>query len=404
MKHLFFWGGVLLTAAVAMTSCNEEKATGYSGTNKIYLTAAENNAVIVESVTTPLEVEVMLTSTVEEATTLTFRLENDTQKLLSLVGNPVTIAAGEKSATLQVVSNAKLLLKESTNITLGIDAAQVPAGMELAEALRIRVDPAPGLIELTDTQKELIAGYQEKYGFDLNDFLGVMKCETKLDIPGDGSTTEFSTPTTRDITGLTVITLSDESTPDTPVLKMTYNPMGLTNYLYWVLCQDTIDDDEYWTMQGEDNPNQRLMDLIGWTDSSKETFNATLDGIKCQNITSSGADLYFLGEAKSYEGTDYETVYSPVVPFEYSFSAWDRQKAILETGDADMMDLYIMGGTAEPSYYLFLSPVDINDWGGDYWIESKGHIDFETGKMTFQFVMDHYNAGDYTAVHVTYTK
>lgn len=99
MKHLFFWGGVLLTAAVAMTSCNEKKETGYSGTNKIYLTAENNNAVIVESDATPLEVEVMLTSTVETATTLTFRLEDDTQEILSLQNNPVTITAGSKTAS-----------------------------------------------------------------------------------------------------------------------------------------------------------------------------------------------------------------------------------------------------------------------------------------------------------------
>ena len=61
MKHLFFWGGVLLTAAVASTACNEEKATGYYGTNKIYLSAENNNAVIVESDNTPLKVEVTLT-------------------------------------------------------------------------------------------------------------------------------------------------------------------------------------------------------------------------------------------------------------------------------------------------------------------------------------------------------
>ena len=411
MKHLFFWGGVLLTAAVAMTSCNEEKATGYSGTNKIYLTAAENNAVITESITTPLEVEVTLTSSVETATTLNFRLEDDTQELLHLEGNPVTIAAGEKSATLQVVSNAKNLLIESTYITLGIDAAQVPEGMELAEALRIRVNPNPAVPELTEKQKALLAGYQEKYGVDLTAFLGVMECKTTLHIPGGGSTTEFATePYSRDITGLTVITLSEESTADMPVLKMTDNPMGLTEYLYWVFRQNTIDDDEVWNSKEEDlvNPSiPYLMEAINWTPTSNETFNVTLDGIKCLNVSTSGADLDILGEAKAYEGTDYETVYSPVVPFEYSFSAWDRQKAILDTGDADMMDAYISGGSAEPSCYLFAascSQTDAYDWSFKNLIENKGHIDFEKGVMTFDFNIAHNYAGDYTIVNVTYKK
>ena len=413
IAYALFAGGVLLTAAVA-TSCNEEKATGYSGTNKIYLMAADNNAVMTESDATPLEVEVTLTSTVATATTLTFQLENDTQELLRLEGNPVTIAAGEKSATLQVISNEKNLLTESTYITLGIDAAQVPAGMELAEALRIRVNPNPAIPELTDEQKALIEGYKQKFGFDLNEVLGVMKCTTTLDIPGDGMTNDFATPETRTIDGQTVLTLSEESTADMPVLKMVDNPMGLTEYLYWVFRQNTVDDDEWWNSTDEENAspsNQYLMKTIDWTPTSNETFNVTLDGIKCQNISASGADLDILGEAKACSGIkgyeDYEIIYSPVVPFEYSFSAWTRQKELLDAGNAEMIEAYISGGSAEPSYYLFAvscSQEDADDWGFSNLIENKGHIDFEKGEMTFQFNFAHTYAGDYTIVHVTYKK
>ena len=48
MKKAFITAlGILLTA-FATTSCNEKKETGYSGTNKIYLTAENNNAVMTE--------------------------------------------------------------------------------------------------------------------------------------------------------------------------------------------------------------------------------------------------------------------------------------------------------------------------------------------------------------------
>lgn len=402
MKHLFFWGGVLLTAAVASTACNEEKATGYYGTNKIYLSAENNNAVIVESDNTPLKVEVTLTSTVETATTLTFRLEDDTQELLSLEGNPVTIAAGEKSATFQVVSNVKNLLTESTYITVGIDAAQLPAGMELAEALRIRVNPNPAVPELTEEQKALLAGYKEKYGVDLTVFLGVMKCQTTLNIPGNGTTNEFSTPKTEEIPGQTVITLSEESTAEQPVLKMVDNPMGLTEHLYWVFRQNTIDDDEYWNSTDEDyaSPsNKKLMEIIDWTPTSEETFNVSLDGIKCTNLSASGADLEILGEQQDSYGDTYV-----IVPFEYSFSAWDRQKELLDKGDADMQEIYDQGGFANPTFYLFYYGADMDNYEYGNWVESKGHIDVEKGIMTFQFVMDHAYASDYTVVKVTYTK
>ena len=402
MKHLFFWGGVLLTAAVASTACNEEKATGYSGTNKIYLSAENNNAVIVESDNTPLKVEVTLTSTVETATTLNFRLEDDTQELLSLEGNPVTIAAGEKSATFQVVSNVKNLLTESTYITVGIDAAQLPAGMELAEALRIRVNPNPAVPELTEEQKALLAGYKEKYGVDLTAFLGVMKCQTTLNIPGNGTTNEFSTPKTEEIPGQTVITLSEESTAEQPVLKMVDNPMGLTEHLYWVFRQNTIDDDEYWNSTDEDyaSPsNKKLMEIIDWTPTSEETFNVSLDGIKCTNLSATSADLDILGEVEDSYGDP-----MTVVPFSYSFSAWDRQKKLLDEGDAEMQEIYDQGGIANPAYYLFSSSVDEDGYGNKTWLESKGHIDFEKGEMTFQFLIDHAYAYDYTIVHVTYKK
>lgn len=399
MKKVFFWGGVLLTAAIAMSSCNEKKETGYSGTNKIYLTAANNNAVIVESDATPLEVEVTLTSTVETATTLTFRLENDTQEILSLQNNPVTIAAGEKSASLQVVSNVKNLLAESTYITLGIDAAQLPEGMELAEALRIRVNPNPAIPELTEAQKELLKGYKEKFGIDLNEFLGVMKCTTTLNIPGDGMTNDFSTPKTEEIPGQTIITLSEESTAEMPVLKMVDNPMGLTEHLYWVFRQNTVEDDEYWTQMGEESAQQRLMDRIGWTATSEETFNVTLDGIKCTNLSATGADLEILGPKEDSYGDTYM-----VVPFDYSFTAWDRQKELLDKGDADMQEIYDQGGFANPTFYLFYYGADTDGYECGNWMESKGHIDFKEGEMTFQFVIDHAYAGDYTRVRVTYTK
>ena len=338
MKKVFIWGGVLLTAAVAVTSCNEKKETGYSGTNKIYLTAENNNAVIVESDATPLEVEVTLTSTVETATTLTFRLEDDTQEILSLQNNPVTIAAGSKTASFQVISNLKNLLAESTYISVGIDAAQLPQGMELAETLRIRVNPNPAIPELTEEQKALIEGYKEKFGIDLNEFLGVMKCTTTLNIPGNGMTNDFSTPKTEEIPGQTIITLSEESTAEMPVLKMVDNPMGLTEHLYWVFRQNTVDDDEYWNSTDEDyaSPsNQKLMETINWTPTSNETFNVILDGIKCQNISATGADLDILGEVEDSYGDP-----MTVVPFSYSFSAWDRQKKLLDAGDAEMQEIY----------------------------------------------------------------
>ena len=92
------------------------------------------------------------------------------------------------------------------------------------------------------------------------------------------------------------------------------------------------------------------------------------------------------------------------MPFEYSFSAWDRQKELLDKGDADMQEIYDQGGFANPTFYLFYYGADMDNYEYGNWVESKGHIDFEKGEMTFQFVMDHAYASDYTIVTVSYIK
>lgn len=398
MKRFLFGAWALLTA-LSTSSCSEKQPSGYSGTNKIYLTVASGNAVITESDDTPLTVEVSLTSSVASTATLTFRTEDDPRELLRLEGQPVTLSAGSKQGSFRVVSNVKNLLSESTYVTVGIDPSTLPEGMELAAPLRIRVNPNPKVPELTEEQKRLLEGYKTKYGFDLTPMLGVVNCTTHLTIPGDGSTNDFATPGERTITGQTILTLSETSTADLPVLKMSDNPMGLTEYLYWVFRQNTVDDDEYWTQKGEESSEQRLMKRIQWTATSDERFDATLDGIKCTKPSATGSALDLLGEVTNSYGEKLT-----VVPFRYGFSAWDRQKSLLDKGDADMREIYDTGGVADPAYYLFSSGIDEDAYGNGTWIESKGELDLAKGEMTFQFIMDHAYAGDYTIVKVTCRK
>lgn len=383
-----------LTLLPMLFACKGEKQEPvYKGINKIFLVT--NNPVIGEDSTDPLVVKVQLTVPTKTDLKLTFKIMDDKEGVLRLEDNPVQIAAGQKEGTLKVFSNNKKLLFEDTYFEINLAE---PAGdkMELDAPLRVRVTPYPNLPKLTPKQMELVKGYKEKYGIDVLDFIGVMDCHTVIKSPGGSALPPFVEPFTKEIVGKTTITLSEESTPDTPILKMEENPMGMTEYLYWVLRAETVEDGEYWTKQPAP---QQLMEQIHWNKDSKENFNVWLDGIKLKDISKEKATLDYLGEKK--DPTDENIV---TVPFKYSFSAWDRQQKLMETSEA-AKETYEQGGRANPDYYLCISTIAEDAWeDAENYYQSTGSIDFAAKKMTFKFLIDHTNAAGYSQVSVTYEK
>lgn len=293
MKKLFIYTvGICLLPA--FTSCKDDREENkYTGINKIYLSA--ETPVITESENIPLTVNVDLTLTCEQDLVLNFELPDDKNGVLKLENNPVTIKAGKRSATFEVVSNQKNLLTEDTYFQVGI--SQFPTdNLMLNETLQVRVKPNPKIPELSPQQKALIKGYKTKYGIDLNKWLGVLSCHTTVQSPADGYLQPFAAAFTKEYDGKTVITLSEQATEDMPVLKMTDNPFGLTEYLYFVLRSETVADPEFWTQQPEP---QKLMKLLNWNKESKETFAVSLDAIRLKDITSTSTRLEYLGPGKT---------------------------------------------------------------------------------------------------------
>ena len=144
MKKLFIYAvGICLLPA--FTSCKDDREENkYTGINKIYLSA--ETPVITESENIPLTVNVDLTLTCEQDLVLNFELPDDKNGVLKLENNPVTIKAGKRSATFEVVSNQKNLLTEDTYFQVGI--SQFPTdNLMLNETLQVRVKPNPKIPE-----------------------------------------------------------------------------------------------------------------------------------------------------------------------------------------------------------------------------------------------------------------
>lgn len=392
-KKLFIYAvGIALLPAFA--SCDKEE-NKYTGINEIYLSA--ENPVITESENTPLTVKVDLTTSSKQDLALNFELLGDQNGILKLENNPVTIKAGTRSATFEVVSNQKNLLTEDTYFEIGISSLPTD-NLKLKETLKLRVKPHPKIPELSARQKELIDGYKAKYGIDLNKWLGILSCHTTIQSPAEGYLDLFKVEFTKEYDGKTVVTLSEKATEDLPILKMTDNPLGLTEYLYFVFRAETVENGEFWTQQPAP---QRLMELLDWNKDTKETFTVSLDGIKLKEITSSSVGLEYLGDGKDQYGDPIT-----IVPFAYRFSALDRQNKLLESGIAEIQELNEQGASADPAYYLFVHDLVTSDYYDEplNFIKSTGSIDLSTDKMTYEFILSHANAGGYTRVNVVYEK
>ena len=394
-KLAYYLIGILFFSL--LTSCTEERDYSYHGLNKVYLTV-DGDPVLSEVGDEKVTVRVDLTIPTEKDVVLQFNLVNDTKGVLKIENNPVTVKAGERTATVLVSSNKKEILNQDTYFEIGMTPLPEERIL-LNEGVKIRVKPSPKIPPLTDEQKALIEGYKQKFGFDLNEWLGLIKVHTMIQSPENGSTAPFVKAFTKEVDGKTIITLSELSTTDMPVLKMIDNPMGLTEYCNWVLRQETVENYENW--YGENaNPNYaQIMSLLTWNKESEETFQMAFDELKLTNCKKEEAGIDFVKETQ--EGDDTKSW----LPITFFFTPWERQLKLIKEGNQTAVDLEDADGTANPAYYLMLSNVKSDDFGEtNNFIDPLGKISFKDGKMTFQFVIDHSSAGGYSRVYVEYTK
>lgn len=392
MKRIMMFGCVI-AALAGFTACNDDNTGngGYEGINYIYLSTQEGKTTLYETDSDPLVVEVMLTAALEEDLSLNFALTG-TEGVVTLDGNPVTIKAGEKTASFNVVSNNANVLDAAANYTVALAGDVVlPENVELKEALAFVVSPMT-LEALTDAQKAILEAYKTSTGVDLSKYIGVVNVSTVI-TGTDPDTYEPLDP--RTVTGKTLITLSESATAEAPVLKMLTNAMGIEDHMYQILRSVTVDADDYWYGEYTLPCYATLMNTLGWSKTSEEVFTMSLDGITF------GADksVEFLGDGLS----QYEDEIT-IVPFDYYFTAYEREKAAIADGSLDPSadPDWAYDATADPYYHLNCDDITEDLYEGGNWIEASASV--SDSALTFTFcVYGCYLDGDYTRIVATYT-
>lgn len=392
MKRILVFG-CILAAMAGFTACTDDNTGngGYEGINYIYLSTQEGKTTLYETDSDPLVVEVMLTAALDEDLVLDFSLAG-AEGVVSLEGTPVTIKAGDKTASFNVVSNNANMLEAASNYTVGLaEDVVLPENVELKETLSFVVSPMTSEA-LTDAQKAVLEAYKASTGIDLSKYIGVVNVSTVI-TGTDPETYEPLDP--RTVKGKSLITVSESATAEAPVLKMLTNAMGIEDHMYQILRSVTVDADDYWYGEYTLPCYETLMETLGWNKTSEEVFTMSLDGI----TFAADKSVAFLGAGLS----QYEDEIT-IVPFDYSFTAYEREIAALADGSLDPSSDpdWAYDATANPYYHLNCDDITEDLYEGGNWIEASASVS-ETA-LTFTFcVYGCYLDGDYTRIVATYT-
>lgn len=392
MKRILMFG-CKLAAMAGFTACTDDNTGngGYEGINYIYLSTQEGKTTLYETDSDPLVVEVMLTAALDEDLVLDFSLAG-AEGVVSLEGTPVTIKAGDKTASFNVVSNNANMLEAASNYTVGLaEDVVLPENVELKETLSFVVSPMTSEA-LTDAQKAVLEAYKASTGIDLSKYIGVVNVSTVI-TGTDPETYEPLDP--RTVKGKSLITVSESATAEAPVLKMLTNAMGIEDHMYQILRSVTVDADDYWYGEYTLPCYETLMETLGWNKTSEEVFTMSLDGI----TFAADKSVAFLGAGLS----QYEDEIT-IVPFDYSFTAYEREIAALADGSLDPSSDpdWAYDATANPYYHLNCDDITEDLYEGGNWIEASASVS-ETA-LTFTFcVYGCYLDGDYTRIVATYT-
>ncbi len=421
MKKYFAYAMTALVACFAASCSEDEEPTGYVGTNGVTLTVQGGNTLI-ENEDGTVNVTVALDRAYDVDVKLSVEVQGTEPERLTVTPNPVTIMAGNKTATFEVASTKQGNLTEPLQYTLTMGSLQ--ADMEMVQTVFVNLRPATDAdTELTEEQQALVESWKANYGIDVTRWLGKVNLNGNVTEPGDGLTTYFTEQRETTLSGATIFTLGEGCTEDKIVLDMVDNPMGMTAFFYNWMRQNTVDDDEYFNYVDEDVAEEdrpvKIADLINWNKNSLETFNVTLKGLEI-DLTETGEDGYsirFVEEGESYvlgldgnpievDGELYPYSAESWIPFEFKYSAWDRLLQLVAEGDEMAIEGFNTDGTSDPCYYLRYSGITEDEWEAEdnnFYVEPNGTVDFNAGKMTFAFPADHMYAGGYARVNVTYT-
>lgn len=404
MKKITFMLMCMLAMLTGFSACSSSDNDDDKQMTNYVSISAEGNNIINEDDDEEVKFNILIGNTLTADATISLSLEGNDDNVATLTPSTISLKAGAKTASFTVKSNKKSLLKSDRVLT--IKATFSDANMKTdGKAVTLTIKPDSDIPVLTAEQQKLIEGYKQNLNIDLTKILGKVKVDTKVTFNDDDKIDINDNKDTRSFSGVTIITLSEKATADKPVLKMVSNAMGMAAFNYEMLRKRTVEDTENWTQMPY---GKAVMEHINY-DYNKETFTMTLDGIEVnQNMS-----LKFTGSKVNVLEEEITTV-----PFDYTFSAWDRLKAmadanksfVVDDGDTktevSVQDIIDGGGSLNP--YSFFDNTDVVADGEEteyntIYIAPTGKIDFTSGKMTFAFPWYLENTYGCQRVEATYT-
>ncbi|MCF2873829.1 MULTISPECIES: DUF4929 family protein [unclassified Tenacibaculum] len=405
LKSIF----LVLVASIILTSCSDDAIPVFSGDVNVTL-ISKGSTEVVEGEAATFTYDVVLSNAFKEDITINFDLDELANYPTLLSIEPVTIVKDQTKGVLKVTAtkkpDAENVLADDLKLTFTIkDYQGITNNILLADSYTITVKAEEGITPLTADQQALIKHYKSQ-GIDLSMWIGKIPVQVEVVTAPNGSFVPFETSQTLNYTGVTHITLSENATKDKPLLVMTKNAFGLSEYLQYVFRHETILNTEYWNNSGLPASSGVLKALgdekVNKWKNKEYDFNVKVDDLEFK----SDGKVDYVRENNTYD--IYANFTDPnrtkdlaAVDFQYEFPLWDELLA-LANGNATLTEHITTGGSVYPNSYIGYSTIISDDWGEGDWVAPTSS--YNATEMNFKFNTDHTNSGSYDIVTVKFTQ
>lgn len=393
-KFMFALMGVM---SLMLVACGSDDNDGGSSI-KNFWTLTKESKTLYDNDTEGVQLTVTLAYTAEEDITLVPTLSGDGEYLsaFELSTSTVVIKKGQKTANFSVRAKENKVISKNGALSVGF---QTLSSLNAGEAVSVSVAPKYE-VELTEAQMQLIRKWQEAYGIDVRRFIGSLGVESTVTFNTDDKDYYNNGEETSVFSDLCPVTISEKATEKDIVLRMEGNALGLRDFLYRMLQAQTSKDEDFWM---SNTHNVDLLKAISF-DSATEEFSVSLD----VTVDPKTKSIAFVSSIENPYGDIIANV-----PFEFSYTAWNRQKKMADEGGKFIMDngeesaeeitmaeAIEQGITLNPAYYLVNSGIDADQWEAEPSLYVKPTASYDDTLMTFTFPWDFMNASGYEKVVV----
>ena len=150
-----------------VVACRNNNENDVQMSNGIALSVV-GNAFMSEDDAEGVTLNVLIAFAPTKDETIELTLEGNEDDIVHLDHNVLHFKAKQKEATVKVISNAKHALSVPKTLSITIGNTSDPRMKAADEGVKIVVTPDADIPVLTPEQLQLIAGYKEKFGFDLS--------------------------------------------------------------------------------------------------------------------------------------------------------------------------------------------------------------------------------------------